>query len=331
MDSGIYYENVNVTKRLILRGIGQPVVDANGSGNAITLAADGIVLEGFTAIRGSNGIEVRSNNNMLRGNNASSYGYGVGISLSSSSDNTLIGNVANSRICEEYYCWGGTGILLTSSSNNKLIGNDASDNENGILLEESSNNNTLINNNANRNYAYGLWECFGTGISLYSSSNNTLSGNNANSNCEYGISLASSSDNMLTSNNANENRQGGDWMVAIGISLSSSSNNTLIGNNANENWDVGISLSSSSNNTLIGNNANENCWMFEVCFGVGIYRDPYSYLNGPGFSSNNMLMGNNATNNNFGIVLESSKQQHAQWQQCIEKRLLRHLSILIHQ
>ena len=47
--SGTYYENVNVTKQLILRGIGNPVVDAGGSGSAITLSANGITLEGFTA------------------------------------------------------------------------------------------------------------------------------------------------------------------------------------------------------------------------------------------------------------------------------------------
>jgi len=38
--TGTYYENVNVNKRLILRGIGMPVVDAGGSGSAITLAVD---------------------------------------------------------------------------------------------------------------------------------------------------------------------------------------------------------------------------------------------------------------------------------------------------
>jgi len=38
--TGTYYENVNVNKRLILRGIGMPVVDARGSGSAIMLAAD---------------------------------------------------------------------------------------------------------------------------------------------------------------------------------------------------------------------------------------------------------------------------------------------------
>jgi len=47
VQSGTYYENVNVNKQLTLRGIGNPMVNANGSGSAITLSADGTILEGF--------------------------------------------------------------------------------------------------------------------------------------------------------------------------------------------------------------------------------------------------------------------------------------------
>src|SRR4030066_2317802 len=54
--SGTYYENVKVNKKLTLRGIGNPVVDARTSGSAITLSANGITLKGFTAT-GSNGWE----------------------------------------------------------------------------------------------------------------------------------------------------------------------------------------------------------------------------------------------------------------------------------
>ena len=45
--SGIYYENVVVNKSVTLKGIGHPVVDASGKGDAIRLTADGITLEGF--------------------------------------------------------------------------------------------------------------------------------------------------------------------------------------------------------------------------------------------------------------------------------------------
>ena len=62
VESGIYRENVNVTKALILKGIGMPVVDANESGNAITLSAGGVWLEGFVATNSSVGIKVGSSN-----------------------------------------------------------------------------------------------------------------------------------------------------------------------------------------------------------------------------------------------------------------------------
>jgi nitrous oxidase accessory protein NosD len=51
--SGIYYENVVVDKSVTLKGIGYPVVDANGSDSAITLTADGITLVGFNATNSS--------------------------------------------------------------------------------------------------------------------------------------------------------------------------------------------------------------------------------------------------------------------------------------
>lgn len=74
VDSGAYYENVNVNKQLTLRGIGMLVVDANGSGSGITLSSNGIILEGFTTTGASSypdaGIKVISINNTLIGNNA---------------------------------------------------------------------------------------------------------------------------------------------------------------------------------------------------------------------------------------------------------------------
>ena len=47
--SGVYYENVVVDRSVTLKGIDHPVVDAGGEGSVITLTADGITLEGFTA------------------------------------------------------------------------------------------------------------------------------------------------------------------------------------------------------------------------------------------------------------------------------------------
>jgi parallel beta-helix repeat protein len=78
-----------------LKGIGYPVVDANGSGSAITLNADGITLEGFNATNSGSsgsdvGIKVTSNNNTITGNNVSNNRGGI--CLSSSSNNKIYFN-----------------------------------------------------------------------------------------------------------------------------------------------------------------------------------------------------------------------------------------------
>jgi len=216
VDAGMYIENVNVTKQLILRGIDMPTVKAYASGSAIILTADGCVLEGFHvtgASMGSKsdpyaGIKVRSDGNTLTNNTASNND--IGIVLRESSNNSLTNNIANSN----RYC----GIRLNHSINNILVENRATSNcDFGIFLFHSSNN-TLTNNYANSNHGNS-----GDGICIDSSNNNSLTGNIANSNDGDGIFLSYSSNNTLTSNNVNSN-------CYYGIYLSYSSNNTLTSN-----------------------------------------------------------------------------------------------------
>jgi len=87
--------------------------------------ADGIILEGFIATNASTGISVTSNNNTLKGNNAS-YNIGTfvfGIELRSSSNNTLIGNNANYNgdYNGSWQTQRSYGIYLDSSRNNTLM------------------------------------------------------------------------------------------------------------------------------------------------------------------------------------------------------------------
>jgi len=101
VESGIYRENVNITKPLTLRGAntsnGPRVVDGLSRGSTITLSADGIKLERFVVTnssgsKGSSGIKVKSNNNTIIGNNVSDNGRS-GIWLSNSSLNIIADNV----------------------------------------------------------------------------------------------------------------------------------------------------------------------------------------------------------------------------------------------
>jgi parallel beta-helix repeat protein len=169
VNNGAYYENVNVTKQLTLRGIGMPVVDARGNGSAITLSADGIIFEGFTATGAGSfsnvGIKVTSSSNTLIGNNASNNWLGI-------------------------YVVGGS--LDSSNNNNTLSGNKASNNDYGISLGQFSSNNTLSGNNASNNI-------YGISLGWYSNYN-TLIGNVARSNSQVGIYLDGSSNNKIYNN-----------------------------------------------------------------------------------------------------------------------------------
>jgi parallel beta-helix repeat protein len=87
VNSGTYYENVYVLKNVTLVGVdngdGMPVVDAGGSGSAMTLNVDGITLQGFNLTHsghcgcGNSGIRIQSNNNTVVGNRAYKNRYGI--------------------------------------------------------------------------------------------------------------------------------------------------------------------------------------------------------------------------------------------------------------
>ena len=318
--SGVYYENVAVDKSVTLRGIGQPVVDARGWGNAITLTADGITLEGFSITNAgrpfysgymisiicpidSSGIFLdNSRNNKITNNKVIGNTYG-GICLDNSSNNTITGNnVCNNNV---------KGIwLYDSSNNNNITGNNVYNNNwGGINLSFFSNNNTITGNTF-----------VNDGLSVHDSYQNTVEDNTVNdkplvyledvsdykvedagqiilrnctnitvenldlSNTSVGIELLNTKDSNILNNTVCNNRGG------IGLSYSSN-NNTITGNNVNNNNEHGISLYYSSNNTITGNNASNNN-------DDGIYLD---------YSSNNTITGSNASNNNDdGINIRDS-------------------------
>ena len=301
--SGVYYENVVVDKSVTLIGNGQPVVDAEGKGNAISLTADGITLVGFTAT-----------------NSESSWGC-AGIKVISS-NNTITGNNVRNN-------W--NGICLDNSSNNTITRNKASSNDGGIFLRESSNNtitgNTFLNDGFRVSYSYQntvkdntvngkplvyledvsdykvedagqviLVNCTNIsvenldlsatseGIELWETEDSKVVNNTVSNNNGDGISLyESSNNNTITGNNVCNNRNG--------IYLDNSSNNTITWNNASSNTWGGIRLWwDSSNNTITGNNASSND------DGIRLWD-----------SSNNTITGNNASNNNYnGICLFDS-------------------------
>jgi len=235
--SGTYFENVNVTKQLTLRGIGNPVVDAGYSGDAITLSANGIKLEGFTANAGISGIySSYFSHNTLSNNTVRGGDYGF--NLISSSNNTLSHNTVHSSVAF-------VAIRLNNCSNNTLIANVVRS-DNGIFLIYSINN-ILIGNTAGGG--------MGAGIALRSSSNNTLNSNTATASLS-GIYLYSSSNNTLNGNNISKNHDGG-------IYLYSSSNNKIYNNLFN------------NTNNFYFYDSNINTWNTTKISGINIIGGPY--------------------------------------------------------
>jgi parallel beta-helix repeat protein len=85
--SGTYQEHIFVNKQVELlgkdTGAGLPLVDANGTGSAITMYSNGAVLKGFNVTNsghcgcGNAGIRIMSDNNTISGNVAYKDNYGI--------------------------------------------------------------------------------------------------------------------------------------------------------------------------------------------------------------------------------------------------------------
>jgi parallel beta-helix repeat protein len=99
--SGNYAEHIYLNKALTLIGMdtgnGRPIINASGSGSALTLAANGSTVQGFNLTGsghcgcGSAGISVQSNNNTIINNILYKNFYGVYIKQGHT-NNTLLSN-----------------------------------------------------------------------------------------------------------------------------------------------------------------------------------------------------------------------------------------------
>ncbi|MCX6678876.1 MAG: right-handed parallel beta-helix repeat-containing protein [Methanothrix sp.] len=144
VSSGTYQESLVIDRSLILKGISsgrtRPRVESE-NGPAITIKANGVILEGLWAKSrsgwtGDAGILVLSNDNIIQNNMASGSGN-AGILLQKCSNNTVSGNVVQGN--------GNEGLLLENASFNRLEKNEVSDNRYGCKLVGSRENVILGN------------------------------------------------------------------------------------------------------------------------------------------------------------------------------------------
>lgn len=287
VQNGTYFENVDINKKIILIGVGWPVVDAGGRGSVITLTTGKSTIKGFV-IKGSgkeetsSGILIKSNDNIIRNNNVSNNWNGF--YLENSGNNRLNGNNASYNR--------NAGIYLAYSRNNVLSGNIALKNSFGIYVS-SSEYNALDHNIMKKNdynfYLDGYFDSNfqneidksnlvdGKPIYYIKGARNTVYDSSTNAGTFYCINCfnVTLKDLILNKN-------------SLGVFFWNTTFSKIQNIKASKNFD-GIMISSSSNITLKGNNVSKNSRGLVVLD-----------------SKNNKLNGNMASNNEDGIDLLSS-------------------------
>jgi eukaryotic-like serine/threonine-protein kinase len=147
VESGIYQENVRLTKKITLIGVdtgaGAPVISPGNKDPALVILADGCIVRGFTIQNSdqASGIRITSNNNTLEKNTLNRNA--VGLILISSSRNTIRNNqiTGNEK----------AGMTLEGSTENIIEDNNLEKNTVGITLDEFSLSNHIVRNNFQNN------------------------------------------------------------------------------------------------------------------------------------------------------------------------------------
>ncbi|MBN1323761.1 MAG: right-handed parallel beta-helix repeat-containing protein [Methanotrichaceae archaeon] len=316
--SGIYRECVLLDKPLTIRGLdtgpGRPVLDASGLGSAMTLASDGIVVEGVEVIGGGDrwpeaGIKVKSDKNVLSDNIIRNNDVGIGLEncnnntiegcdLSENNVGVLVWSGSGNIVRKNRACKNNAGLLFLISDGNFIEDNQLSENCYSIILTEGSQGNTVNWNNISYSIDYG--------IHIDKADLNLIVGNIVADNDNYGISITDSKGNIVVGNLVRKN--GGDGLYLEGLE-----NSSIMNNNISENIYDGLSLVGSACNRLKGNlvwgNMDDGISLVDsigntITENVICKNDYGLYLDG---SDNNQIYLNSITDNeNAYYIVESS-------------------------
>mgnify|MGYP001044998609 FL=1 len=253
IDSGVYYENIVISKPISLIGKSKEstIIDGGGIGDVVCISSAEVKVSGFT-IRNS-------------GKNSTEETIGdAGVKMSkvkncSISNCIIVDNyfgiymtLSNNNVLENNTCFknsGGGMLLFLSCNNNRLVNNTSMLNGGfgGILLRESCNFNIIADNICEWN---SRWDQHG--IKLLDFCNNNILENNTSVHNGDGIFLLISSNNLIINNILNSNLRAG-MQIYIGCV-----NNTISNNTCNLNDGGGITLYFSSDNNTIKSNLCSN-------------------------------------------------------------------------
>lgn len=155
---GVHEGDLTIDKRLVLLGLGMPVIRGSGRGSAVTVTADSCTIAGFRVERSGRmlvnedaGILLRSRCNRVEGNVLRDVLFGI--YLLRSTGNAVIRNDIEGRA---HLSPGerGSGIHVYDSPRNALVGNVIADVRDGLYIQNA--NHTHIEGNRVTGVRYGL-------------------------------------------------------------------------------------------------------------------------------------------------------------------------------
>ncbi len=268
--SGVYYEQILISKSLSLLGEDKETTVINGSGFdlVVNISSDNVIFSGFTIsgphIIEKGGILLESSKNCSI-SNLKIHGNFCGIHLINTNDSYIENN--------EFYD-NDLGIFSTSSNHNLIKNNNFNHDPLRLVF---SNNNTIRNNMINESY-----------ITLIESSDNIIHNNSI----EYGGGILLE---RYSNNNTVEKNSCLYIGSSAGISIQAASNgNKILENNLSYGKFDGIHVSGSAQNNFTNNIINSNSR-----YGIYSINSPY-WSNGKNEFFSNIL-----NNNGIGFVLST--------------------------
>ncbi len=273
---GVYKESeIQITKRIYVRGIGYPVIDGEMKGTVITIHADGAVLEGFKVINSGTSertdmsgiLIVDSYNVIVRNNKLDNTQFAIYSQHSRRC--TIENNEVHSYAKTEMLS--GNGIHCWRSDSLLIIGNKVSGHRDGIYFEFVTN--SLVWRNISRK------------------------------NIRYGIHFMFSHHDTYISNIFEENESGVAVMYTNHVHMY---NNFFL-----DNWGgaaYGILLKDITDSDISGNHFSHNTTAieFEGCSRIKLYKN--SFVNNgyalkiSASSIDNEIYGNNFMKNTFDVA-----------------------------
>ncbi len=280
VNNGVYKENeINISKRIYVRGIGFPVIDGEKKGNIITIHADGAVLDGFKIINSGNSertdiagvLIVDSYNVTVKNNKLDNTQFGIYSQHSRGctiKDNEIHSYATNEMLSGNgVHCWRSDSLLI--------IGNKVSGHRDGIYFEFVTNS-LVWRNISRKNIRYGIHFMF--------SHNDTYISNVFEQN-ESGVAVMYTKNVHMYNNYFMDN-----WgAAAYGILLKDITDSDISGNHFLHNT-IAIEMEGCSRNNVFKNEFRDNGYALKISAS----------------SINNSIYQNNFLNNTFDVATNGS-------------------------